>query len=178
MNIVIPQPLFQIETQRLKLICCDREILEALFRGNDSLAGHLQVNVPQKWTEFGAPAFKFTYDKILSGSGQIEWWSYLPVVKEENTLIGSCGYKGEPKDGRVEIGYEVTAAYRGIGLATEMAKALIEKAFQSNEVQYVEAHTLAEINESGSVLKKCGLRKTAELEDPEDGKIWKWEIRK
>ena len=65
-----------------------------------------------------------------------------------------------------------------MGLATEMAKALIEKAFESDEVSYVQAHTLAVENESRSVLKKCGMTKMEELEDPEDGKIWRWEIRK
>ena len=80
--------------------------------------------------------------------------------------MGSCGYKGEPKDGMVEIGYEVAEAYRGRGLATEMAKALIQNAFNDNAVMYVQAHTLAAVNESGSVLVKCGMQKMEELEDP------------
>ena len=138
----------------------------------------MHINIPTKWTEFGEPAFKYTYDKILTGSGKIEWWAYLPVLKKTKTLLGSCGYKGDPKNGMVEIGYEVAEAYRGWGLATEMAKALIKNAFNSDEVKYVQAHTLAVENESGSVLKKCGMEKMEELEDPEDGKIWRWEIRK
>jgi len=35
-----------------------------------------------------------------------------------------------------------------------MAKALIQKAFESREVQVVQAHTQAVENESGSVLRK------------------------
>ena len=54
----------------------------------------------------------------------MEWWAYLPVLKKTKTLLGSCGYKGDPKNGMVEIGYEVAEAYRGWGLATEMAKGI------------------------------------------------------
>lgn len=178
MNEISSENTLQIETSRLVLICCNKEILEALFKGDAVLAELLNINIPTKWTEFGEPAFKYTYDKILSGNGKIEWWSYLPVLKKTRTLLGSCGYKGDPKNGMIEIGYEVAEAYRGWGLATEMAKALIKKAFESNEVEYVQAHTLAVVNESGSVLKKCGMTKMEELDDPEDGKIWRWEIRK
>jgi [ribosomal protein S5]-alanine N-acetyltransferase len=168
----------RIETARLELICCSKDILEALFKGDDALAALLQVNIHGKWTEFGEPAFKFTYQNILEGSGKIEWWAYLPVLKKTKTLLGSCGYKGDPKNGMVEIGYEVSEPYRGWGLATEMARALIKNAFECNEVDYVQAHTLAEVNESGSVLKKCGMQMTGEVDDPRDGKLWRWEIRK
>ena len=99
-------------------------------------------------------------------------------IKKTKTLLGSCGYKGDPKNGMVEIGYEVAAPFRGWGLATEMAKALIHAAFKSNGVEYVQAHTLAEENESCSVLKKSGMKKMEELADPDDGVLWRWEIRK
>jgi ribosomal-protein-alanine N-acetyltransferase len=177
MNIITADKGFNIETPRLLLICCNKEILEALFRGDDALAAFLGINTPAKWTEFGEPAFKFTYDKILRGEGSIEWWSYLPLLQKTKTLLGSCGFKGDPKEGMVEIGYEVAEGYRGLGLATEMAKALIQKAFESPGVNCVQAHTLAEENESGTVLKKCGMIKMEEREDPEDGKVWRWEIR-
>lgn len=178
MNEMNPGNTSDIETSRLVLICCNKEILEALFKGDAALAAFLDINIPTKWTEFGEPAFKYTYDKILTGTGKIEWWSYLPVLKKTRTLLGSCGYKGNPKNGMIEIGYEVAEAYRGWGLATEMAKALIKKAFESDEVEYVQAHTLAVINESGSVLKKCGMTMMEEIDDPEDGKVWRWEIRR
>ena len=178
MDIIASHNRFQIETNRLSLICCNQEILEALFKGDEALASLLNINIPVRWTEFGEPAFKYTYDKLLTGSGKIEWWSYLPVLKKTKTLLGSCGYKGEPINGMVEIGYEVTEAYRGWGLATEMAKALIKNAFSDDGVMYVQAHTLAVENESASVLLKCGIQKMEELEDPNDRKIWRWEIRK
>jgi RimJ/RimL family protein N-acetyltransferase len=167
-----------IETPRLTLICCTKELLEALFAGEESLAKSLGVNLAPEWTENGEPAFRWTYDKLTQPGAKPEWWSYLPVLKAENLLIGSGGYKGEPQQGMVEIGYEIAKAYRCKGLATEMAGALIRSAFAHTEVTKVQAHTLAVENESGSVLKKCGMKKVAEVDDPEDGKIWRWEIEK
>ena len=91
-------------------------------------------------------------------------------------LVGNCGYKGPPKNGVVEIGYEVAESYRGMGLATEMAKALIEFAFSHPEVKSIIAHTLPFENHSVSVLRKCGFEYISEINDPEDGVIWKWEL--
>jgi [ribosomal protein S5]-alanine N-acetyltransferase len=178
MSLIEVQGNFNIETPRLQLVCCNKEILETMFSGEAQLPELLQINIPKKWTEFGEAAFRYTYDKLSAGQAKIEWWAYLPVLKKTRTLLGSCGYKGHPSNGMIEIGYEVAELYRGMGIATEMAKALIEKAFTSEEVDYVQAHTLAVENESGSVLKKCGMKRMEELEDPEDGKIWRWEIRK
>jgi ribosomal-protein-alanine N-acetyltransferase len=167
-----------IATQRLRLIKCNKDILEAIFEGDAALSALLNITVPEEWTAFGEGAFRYIYDKIVTQGQPTQWWSYLPVLAKTNMLAGSCGYKGAPADGRVEIGYEVAAGLRGQGLATEIAQALIANAFKHDNVQWVQAHTLAEENESGSVLKNCGMQKVEEIEDPEDGRIWRWEIHR
>ena len=78
----------------------------------------------------------------------------------------------------VEIGYEVAPDFRGWALGTEIARALIGKAFESPDVERVQAHTLPETNASTAILEKCGLTKVEVVEDPEDGIVWRWEIRK
>src|SRR5436189_6247905 len=110
----------RIETERLSLICCDTKILKALAEEDPAIAELLQVQVTVKWTEFGAPAFKYSLEKISGDAEEKTWWTYLPVCKNENMLIGSCGYKGKPdKNGMIEIGYEVAETYRRRGFATE-----------------------------------------------------------
>jgi RimJ/RimL family protein N-acetyltransferase len=172
-------PGSDIETPQLRLVLATGPILEAVLRGNRSLGKLLNAKVPLLWTEYGDPIFRFSLDRVKEKPEEAIWWTYLPILKEENILAGSCGYKGPPdREGVVEIGYEVTREYRGRGLATEMAMGLIQHAFRFPEVKTVKAHTLAEVNASGSVLTKCGMKKVAELFDPDDGDIWQWVVRK
>ena len=168
-----------IETTRLTLTPCTKEILAALFEGHKALAAVLQVNIPDAWTEFGEPMFRFTYNRLTEAPDEINWMAYLPIYKPDNMLAGSCGYTGKPDaNGVVEIGYEIAPHYRNIGLATELAKALIANAFNYNEVTMVQAHTLAEENASGKVLQRCGMLRNGEVMHPEDGLLWRWELKK
>jgi len=167
-----------IETPRLALVCCTKEIIEALLQGDTAVANILGVQVLPNWTMNGEREFRWVLDHLSKPDAKPEWLMYLSVLREKNTLVGGGGFKGAPQDGVVEIGYEIAPMYRCQGLATEMAKALIQFAFQHPEITKVQAHTLAQENESGSVLKKCGLRKMEALHDPEDGAIWRWAIEK
>jgi ribosomal-protein-alanine N-acetyltransferase len=167
-----------IETSRLILVCCTKEIMDALLQGDAAVANILGVQVPTNWTMNGEREFRWVLDNMSRPGADPKWLMYLSVLKEENTLVGGGGFKGAPQNGVVEIGYEVAPAYRCKGFATEMAKALMQFAFQQPEITKVQAHTLAIENESGSVLKKCGMQKAEALYDPEDGNIWRWELAK
>ncbi len=104
---------------------------------------------------------------------------YFFIHSTDRKLVGSGGFKGKPDDaGTVEIGYAVASAYRGKGLATEAASGLIDFAFSNSQTQTVQAHTLAEENESVRVLRKVGMQFVKELYDPEDGNIWQWQLRR
>jgi [ribosomal protein S5]-alanine N-acetyltransferase len=168
-----------IETQKLKLIPCDADILKAAIEGNEILANKINVNVQENWTEFGVVALQYSLDKLKESEEEMNWWTYFPVHKLDNTLIGSGGYKGKPTaDGTVELGYEIAPNYRNRGLATEMTKGLIDHAFSDDRVELIIAHTLGQDNPSTRVLQKCGFDKVEEINDPEDGLIWKWELKK
>jgi RimJ/RimL family protein N-acetyltransferase len=168
-----------MQSNRIKLINCNEQILNNILSGDEAIAKALGLNVPKKWTEFGEVIFQFALDEIKVDPASKKWWAYLPVLIKTNTLIGSCGYKGKPdENGYVEIGYEVAEDYRNRGYATEITKTLINIALTHPEVKGVLAHTLANENPSTCVLKKCNFKKTDELEDEEDGKIWRWELMK
>ncbi len=167
----------EIRTDRLRIVNCDLPLIQAVLQGNEALAVVLGVEVPADWTEFGAPIFQYTLERLAEYPEDAKWWSWLPLIAAENRLVGSCGYKGRPNaDGEVEIGYEIAASRRELGLATEAARALVQHAFAHAEVQKVTAHTLAEENASTKVLRRCGLAQVGELMDPEDGLLWRWEL--
>lgn len=100
------------------------------------------------------------------------------VYLAENRVIGLCSYGGPPDDGVVEISYGVVPAYRGRGYATEAAQMLIARALASGGVRTVRAHTMPEHNASTKVLEKCGFKLVGEVMHPEDGLIWRWEMRR
>ena len=170
--------MLQPKSSRLTYINCTSEILEQIFLGDESLADYLNINIPERWTEFGEEPFRYVLNKLELDPNAVNWWSWLPVLTSEKMLVGNCGYKGPPANGVVEIGYEVAEDYRGNGLATEMANAMIEYAFSHPSVSTIVAHTLPFENHSVSVLRKCGFQFIGEISDPNDGLIWRWELRR
>ena len=100
------------------------------------------------------------------------------VHRVTNVRVGTGGFKGPPDaDGMVEIAYGVAPEHQGRGYATEAAEALVAYAFGNGQVRVVRAHTLPENDASKRVLEKCGFRFIGEVDDPEDGLVWRWEKR-
>lgn len=100
------------------------------------------------------------------------------VHRASGRVIGSCGYKAPPgADAVVEIAYGVDPDHQGRGYATEAARALANFAFASGSVRCVCAHTRPENGASTRVLTKCGFTPIGEVMDPEDGLVWRWELR-
>ncbi len=164
-------------TPRLDLINCDLPLVEAVLQGNLALAESTGLNVHDDWTEFGEPAFIFAKDRLGEHPEDARWWTWLPVLRSENLLVGSCGYMGRPNaQGEVEIGYEIAEHQRGRGLASEAVLALVHHAFAHATVHCVIAHTLPELNPSAKILRRIGFLQTGEKQDPEEGTVWRWEF--
>jgi RimJ/RimL family protein N-acetyltransferase len=96
---------------------------------------------------------------------------FLVVESALARVVGICGYKGPARD-VVEIAYGIFPPYEGRGYATAAAAALIARA---SGARVIRAHTLPERNASCRVLEKNGLAFVGEIEDPEDGRVWRWE---
>ena len=169
----------KIETKNLILISGNKEILSSAIKGASFLSINLNVSVMEPWTEFGLAPIEFSLTKISQNENENGWWSYFPIHKEDKKLIGSCGYKGSPTpEGNVEIGYEVISEYRQKGLGTEIAKGLVSNAFKFDHVKMIIAHTLPFENASTNILICLGFNKVSEIIDPEDGLIWRWELKR
>ena len=59
-----------------------------------------------------------------------------------------------------------------------MTMGLVENAFRNDNVKSIIAHTLGQENPSTKVLTKCGFDKIKEINDPDEGIIWKWELKR
>ena len=116
----------------------------------------------------------------VSASTSADPWlhGFAMVHLATGTVIGSCGYKSAPgPDAVVEIAYGVDQAFQGRGYATEAARALVAFAFGSGRVSLVRAHTRPAESASTRVLTKCRFERVGEVVDPEDGLVWRWELR-
>ena len=118
-------------------------------------------------------------EKLLAARGPDPWVLGFHVVDtRSHALVGSAGFKGEPDDGGVvEIAYGIDEAFRGLGYATAAARALVDFAFADPRVRLVCAHTLPAAGASVRVLEKCGFSRVADVIDPEDGLVWRFERR-
>lgn len=102
---------------------------------------------------------------------------FFIVDLQRRQVVGTAGFKGPPDaEGVVEIAYGVAPEYQGQGYATEAANALVEFALGDPSVKTVRAHTLPQQNASTRVLTKNGFRHLGEVIDPEDGRVWRWEL--
>jgi [ribosomal protein S5]-alanine N-acetyltransferase len=114
------------------------------------------------------------------GASAIDPWvhGFSAVHRDSGVVVGSGGFKGPPTDGAVEIAYGVDAAYGSNGYATEIAGALVTYAWAFAEVDVVRAHTLPDNRASQRVLTKCGFDHVADVVDPDDGLVCRFEKRR
>lgn len=160
-----------IETENLRLIPCGPAHLAMVLEDKKGLEPLLGVSVPDQWPVFPG-AIGNIHGKLLSDPTAIGWWSYLFVHAADGVLAGDGGFKGRPDGvGEVEIGYALVPEYRGRGLATEAAAALVRWAFSHPEVTAVKAETLPHGHDSIRVLQKLGMRSAGATD-----KVLRWRL--
>jgi RimJ/RimL family protein N-acetyltransferase len=112
---------------------------------------------------------------FAKGRGTPPWTAYWGCL--DRCPLGLCGFKDAPdSSGSVEIAYFTFPAREGKGVASGMAAALVEIA-RSAGAKQVLAHTLPVQNASAAVLTRIGFHLVDRVDDPEDGAVWRWNLR-
>lgn len=168
-----------IETPRLTLLPSTPEQLLVLVERPADFEPQVGFPAARGLREFyvsGEVSLQWLRD-LRAASGQDPWrWGFFVVERERRSVIGSAGFKGPPDDaGVVEIAYGIVPDSQGRGYATEAAQALVHFAVETGGARLILAHTLPVPNASTRVLLKCGFQRTADVIDPEDGPVWRWE---
>lgn len=161
----------------IKIVPCSPDHIEKLIEGAEVFQITYGVHVIDDYLPF---LKVLPYSLNLMQTSQIwhPWLSYLFLFEPDQALVGFGGFKSVPSpEGTVEIGYSVAPRYQGRGVATSAVQQLVKIAFASGLVNCVCAHTLAMPSASTRVLEKCGMTYVSELVDPDDGTLWRWEIR-
>ncbi len=151
-------------------------LLNALTEDRTLFGELIGSRVPEGWPEF-PEAIGFTLEHLQTAPEADRAWSMQFFVDgAAGRLLGSGGFAAPPVERTVEIGYEVAPEFRGQGFGTAAARALVESAVASGEVDHVVAHTLAGPNASTGVLVALGFEHVGDHDDPEVGTVstWRW----
>ena len=159
---------------QVRLVPATVPLLRALDEDRALFCELIGSFVPDGWPEF-PEAIGFTLDHLQNAPEADHAWSMQFFVdRATGRLLGSGGYAARPVGRAVEIGYEIAPAFRGQGFGTAAARALVERAVASGEVDHVIAHTRPGPNASTGVLVSLDFEHVADQEDPEVGIVWEW----
>jgi RimJ/RimL family protein N-acetyltransferase len=149
-------------------------LLESLSTDPPAFSEMIGSPIPDGWPEF-PEAIPSTLEFLQHASESDRHWSmHFFVESSSGAVVGSGGFAAPPSDRTVEIGYEIAPAFRGRGLGAASARALVDRAVHSGQVDFVVAHTLAGPNPSTGVLLRIGFEHVGEYDDPEAGLVWRW----
>ena len=101
------------------------------------------------------------YATIQNAGGPARW---AIAIRENDALVGTCGFHSwAARDHRAEIGYDVSPAFRGRGIASDAVAATVKSAFATTDLNRIDAFVMAENTASQRVLEKCGFTKEGRL---------------
>ncbi len=104
------------------------------------------------------------------------WIGYFATIDGQE-IIGAGGYKGKPKDGKVEIAYGTFKRHEGQGVGTEICRQLVLLSLKTNPVIRITARTFQDSYSSIGILKKNGFECLGIIYDEEDGNVLEWEFK-
>jgi ribosomal-protein-alanine N-acetyltransferase len=145
----------------------------ALADGDAAFEERFGIAVEVNWSGF-PEALPILLEAAKAGS-TTQWRPHL-FFDSDGALVGNGGWKGPPQGGVAELGYAVAPSRQCRGIATAAVREFVEHARRAG-LRAVCAHTLAEKNASTKVLERCGFVRTAELVDPDEGPVWRWELQ-
>jgi len=87
---------------------------------------------------------------------QLGWWALQPLSQPE--LIGWCGLQFLPETGETEVGYLLSRAFWGQGLATEAALTSLKYGFTDLKLDQIIALVHPQNKTSIRVIEKLNMR--------------------
>ena len=105
----------------------------------------------------------------------LPWVGYFVV--RQNDIVGSCGFTGQPKEGKVEIAYWTFKEFEGQGIASFSCKELVSISRKTDPAITITAKTAPEYNASTKILQKNGFEFIEIVQDHEIGDAWLWALK-
>ena len=165
-----------IETERLRLVPLDAELMEALLDGGD-----VPFTVPPDWPDEHDARFLRLRVRQLHESPERLAWPVCAIVRD-GAMVGHIGYHGPPganalrAPDAVEIGYTIFPEHRRQGYATEAVRALLEHA-RGQGIHRVIASVGPRNEASLALVRRLGFVEVGRHWDDEDGEELEFELR-
>jgi RimJ/RimL family protein N-acetyltransferase len=174
----VPVEVPPIVTRRLELVSMSPAFLVQLLDGSRADAERLLgASVPAEWPDDHDAGFlRLRLGQMGRDPSRQEWAVRALVFPEPvRRMVGHAGFHGPPgvngkrNPAAVEIGYTVFPEYRGRGLASEAAEALVRWAREERGVREFVASVAPGNDPSLAIVRKLGFVHTGEQWDEEDG---------
>jgi ribosomal-protein-alanine N-acetyltransferase len=162
-----------VSTPRLDLVSLSPALVAALVRKDWTVARSL-ASFPIEDTTFEADehVLQRRHVQLTADPSEEPWLYRAAVLRETGRVVGRVGFHAPPDpDGMVEIGYSVAPAYRGRGIATEMAVGLIRWGAGEGASSCV-ASVRPDNLPSLAIIRRLGFLRTGEQMDEIDGLEW------
>jgi len=158
-------------------------IFEALLKGDDAAASELlDARVPADLIAPEADFFRLRLGQMKRDPSLQEWLVRAVILRESREAVGHAGFHGKPgTNGKqdpeaVEVGYTIYEPFRGRGLATEAASALIGWALSEHGIRRFIFSITPDNEPSLAIARKLGFVQTGEVWDDEDGRELVFEL--
>ena len=152
-----------LRTARLDVVPGTAEHYEDELADPLRLGVRLHACVPPGWPpgEYDRAAIEFFLAQSRTGGEAVAGWYVWYIVLRggadvPDTLAGSIGYFGPPRESTVEIGYSVVESFRGRGIASEAIAAIADRALAAPGVTRVIAHSTQDNAPSQGALRRAG----------------------
>lgn len=154
-----------LETKRLILRQIKKEDARNIF---------FYLSDPEVMKHYGLLPF----ERVEDAQNEIEWYQSIQdnqtgrrwgiTLKNEDTVIGSCGYFNHKlQHRRAEIGYELSREYWGKGIASEAVQAVLNYGFEQMKLHRVEALIEPPNKASLKLVERLGFKREGLLRDYE-----------
>jgi len=121
------------------------------------------------------PPFVASRSLEFAAAGHPAPWSttFLIVNDEDTQIVGGCGFKTVPNNGRVEVGYGVSPTVQGRGAATAALKLLLQRAFEGGADEVL-AEVAPTNHASTRVVQKAGFVQVGARVDNQNEYVVQW----
>jgi RimJ/RimL family protein N-acetyltransferase len=157
-------PAYRIVTERLCLRCYELRDAQSLKDAIDSSLAHLAPWLA--WARDEPQSLDAKLDLLRQFRAKFDLGKdcvYGIFDHGEDEVLGGCGLHARRDQEMLEIGYWVSAAHSGHGLATEATAALTRVAFEIEGMHCVEIHCDRDNVRSARIPQKLGFRHDATL---------------